>query len=234
MRPTSIFRSLALFTLSLVHFALSHSSHSSTGDHLSNHEGPPSDPVFERFHERHDLETPNAIDESENYTRIEKRGAIRVAYRTNVENANLYNAYQDMLYLVEFVYNNWKEIDPYILDTYFHPFHLPRVKKVAAMILQMARQGGVVDIAPNLQVFKPTDFNQIVLLREHGVGTLLAEAFEVGSRQNDPKIVIYDFGWQVLKNRRFLSDFPADCSKIGSKVDYRMQFLGGLIFHEVL
>ena len=89
-------------------------------------------------------------------------------------------------------------------------------------------------MAGNLQAYRPTDLSEIVLLRKHGLAPTLAQSFNIASRALDPKIAIYDFGWQVLRNRRFLSDYPADCSKIGSKVDYRMQFLGGLLFHEVL
>lgn len=89
-------------------------------------------------------------------------------------------------------------------------------------------------MAPNLPAFRPTDLSETVLLREHSVPPVLAASFNVAPRARDPKIAIHDFGWQVLRSRRFLSDCPADCSKISSKVDYRMQFLGGLIFHEVL
>lgn len=44
---------------------------------------------------------------------------------------------------------------------------------------------------------------------------------------------LQDFGRQVLGNTNSLSDCPADCSKIGSKVDCRIQSLDGLIFHEI-
>ena len=224
----------ALLILTLAPLSSSHYSHPEAGAHQGEHENSPSHVKFERFHEKHDLRDLNEFDDPENHTRLEKRGPIRVAYRTDSEKADLNHAYQDMLTLVGFVYNNWAQVDPDIFDVYFHPFHVTKVKQVAYTILRMAQPGGITDMPGSLQAFRPTDLSDIVLIREHGVPPILAESFNVGSRGLDPKIAIYDFGWQVLRNRRFLSDYPADCSKIGSKVDYRMQFLGGLLLHEVL
>lgn len=221
----------ALLILSLARLSLSQHSHPAVDTHPSEHANVPPRALFERFHEQQDLDE---YDEPENNTRLEKRGAMRVSYRTNVENADLYHAYQDMLYLVDYVYNHWTQIDPNIFQVYFHPVHVTKVQEVAYTVLKMAQRGGITNMPRNLQAFRPTDFSEIVLIREHGTPPILGESFNVGSRGLDPKISIYDFGWQVLKNRRFLSDYGKDCSKIGSKVDYRMQFLGGLLFHEVL
>ena len=162
---------------------------------------------------------------------LEKRGALIISYRTGSENADLNQAYQDMLTLVGYVYNNWQQIDVNIFNIYFHSFHNTKVKRVASTILQMAQPGGITNMPKNMQLLRPIDLNEIILIREHGMplNLTLAQSFNVANvllPGQNPKIVIYDFGWQVLKNRRFLSDFPADCSKIGSKVDYRMQFLG--------
>lgn len=236
MKPSLAVRSQAsvFLTLSLVQFTLSHYSHPAAGIHPSEHENLPSRAAIERFHEHHELGDLNEFDEPENHTRLEKRGAMRIGYRTNSENADLIHMYQDMLYLVGYVYNNWAGVDPDIFDVYFHPAHVTKVQQVAYTVLRMAQPGGITDMPRNLQAFRPTDLSEIVLLREHGVPPILAQSFGVGRRGLDPKIAIYDFGWQVLRNRRFLSDFPADCSKIGGKVDFRFQFLGGLLFHEVL
>lgn len=228
------FLASALLLLSLPRFSLSHYSHPGADIHPSAHESFPSRAAIERSHERHELGHINEFDESENHTRLEKRGPMRVSYRTDAENADLNHAYQDMLYFVGYVYNNWARVDPNIFETYFHPLHVTKVQQVAYTILQMAQPGGIADMPSYLQVYRPTDLSEIVLLREHGLPPVLAQSFKVGSRDLDQKIAIYDFGWQVLRNRRFLSDYPADCSKIGSKIDYRMQFLGGLLFHEVL
>ena len=237
MRQCLSTRSLAstLLILSLVRFSLSLHSHPADDTHQSEPGNVPPHALFKRFPEHQDLGRLNEYEEPENHTRLEKRGAIRVSYRTNVENADLYHAYQDMLYLVDYVQSRATQINPNIFDVYFHPFHATKVMKVAKTILQMAQPGGITSVPMDLQLYRPTDFSEIVLLREHGgVAPVLGEAFNYRSRALDPRIVIYDFGWQVLRNRRFLSDYPADCSKIGSKVDYRMQFLGGLILHEVL
>lgn len=232
MRPSLAIRSLAsaLLILSLAPSSLSHDSYPDP----SGPKNGPSRVAFDRIHERYDLKDPNEIDEPENHTKLEKRGAMRISYRTNTENADLNHAFQDMINFVGYVYNNWARVDPNIFETYFHPFHVAKVQQVAYTILRMAQDGGITDMPRNLQGFRPTDLSEIVLLRERGYPTRLAETFNYAPRALDPKIVIYDFGWQVLRNRRFLSDYPADCSKIGSKVDYRMQFLGGLLFHEVL
>lgn len=236
MRPSLAIAGVAstLFSLSLIPFSSSHHSHPEAGTHVSEHENIPSRATLERFSEHQDPENLNEFDEPENRTRLEKRGPMRVSYRTNIENAELYNVYQDMLHLIGYVYNNWAQVDPNIFDTYFHPFHVTKVKQVAYTVLRMAQPGGITDMAGNLQAFRPTDLSEIVLLRERGLSPILAQSSNVAPRALDPKIAIYDFGWQVLANRRFLSDYPADCSKIGSKVDYRMQFLGGLLWHEVL
>ena len=212
----------------------SHYSHPEAGTHQAELENSPSHVQFERFHEHHDLRDLDESDEPENHTRLEKRGPMRVSYRTNSENDDLNHAYQDLLTLVGFVYNNLARVDPNIFETYFHPFHFSKVQRVAYTILRMAQPGGITDMPGNLQAFRPTDLSEIVLIRERGLPPILAQSNNVASRALDPKIAIYDFGWQVLRNRRFLSDYPADCSKIGPKVDYRMQFMGGLLFHEVL
>lgn len=231
MRPSLAIACLvsALFSLGLIPLSASHRSHPEAGTYPSEHEKLPSRATFDRFHEHHEQGNLNEFDEPENQTRLEKRGPMRVSYRTNSEDADLNHIYQDMLTFVGFVYNNWARVDPNIFETYFHPFHVTKVQQVAYTVLRMAQPGGITDMAGNLQGFRPTDLSQIVLLREHGVPPILAQSFGVTSRGLDPKIAIYDFGWQVLGNRRFLSDYPADCSKIGSKVDYRMQFLGGLV-----
>ena len=236
MRPFQTIRFLtsALLVLSSAPFSLSHHSHPDASTRSSEHGKLPFRAQVERFREHHDLGDLNGFDEPENHTRLEKRGDIRVSYRTNSENADLNHMYQDMLYFVGYVYNRWARVDPNIFETYFNPTHVIKVQQVAYTILRMARPGGITDVPNNLQAFRPTDLSEIVLLRERGVSPTLAQAFNVGSRGLDPRIAVYDFGWQVLRNRRFLSDYPADCSKIGSKVDYRMQFLGGLLFHEVL
>ncbi|KAL9066906.1 MAG: hypothetical protein Q9161_007238 [Pseudevernia consocians] len=227
MRPSL---ASALLILSLAPFSLSHHSYPDP----SEPENGPSRVTFDRFHERYDLRDLNEFDEPENHTRLEKRGAMRVSYRTNAENADLNHAFQDMIDFVGYVYNNWARVDPNIFETYFLPLHVTKVQQVAYTILRMAQDGGITDMPQNLQAYRPTDLSEIVLLRERGLPPTLAQSFNVAPRALDPKIAVYDFGWQVLRNRRFLSDYPADCSKIGSKVDYRMQFLGGLLFHEVL
>lgn len=234
MKSSLAIRCLAstLLTLSLAPFSSSHYAHARASTHPSEHV--PSRVAFDRSHERDDLGALSEFDERENHTRLEKRGAMTIAYRSNAENADLNHAYQDMVYFVGYIYNNWARVDPNIFETYFHPFHVTKVQQVAYTILRMAQPGGITDMAGNLQAYRPTDLSEILLLREHGTAPNLAQSFNVAPRALDPKIAIYDFGWQVLRNRRFLSDYPADCSKIGSKVDYRMQFLGGLLFHEVL
>lgn len=236
MRPFLAFRFLtsALLVLSSAPFSLSHHSHSDASTRSSEHGNFPLRAEVERFREHHDLGDLNEFDEPENHTRLEKRGDMRVAYRTNSENDDLTHINQDMLTFVGYVYNNWARVDPNIFEIYFNPTHVIKVQQVGYTVLRMGQPGGITDMANNLQAFRPTDLSEIVLLREHGVPPILAQSFNVAPRALDPKIAIYDFGWQVLRNRRFLSDYPADCSKIGSKVDYRMQFLGGLLFHEVL
>lgn len=236
MRRFGAVRSLdfLLLVLSLASLSLSHYAHPDAGTSQSEHDEFPLRAEVERFREHHDLGDLNEFDEPENHTRLEKRGPMRVSYRTNSENADLIHMNQDMVYFVGYVYNNWARVDPNIFETYFNPTHVVKVQQVAYTVLRMNQPGGITAMPPNLQVFRPTDLSEIVLLREHGTPPTLAQSFGVRPRDLDPKIAIYDFGWQVLKNRRFLSDYPADCSKIGPKVDYRMQFLGGLLFHEVL
>ena len=57
----------------------------------------PSRLAFDRSHERHHLGALSGFDERENHTRLEKRGAMTIAYRSNAENADLNHAYQDMV-----------------------------------------------------------------------------------------------------------------------------------------
>lgn len=224
-----------LLFLSSAPFSLSHHSHPDAGTRSSDHDNFPLRAEVERFRKHHDLGDLNEFDEPANHTGLEKRGPMRVSWRTNSENADLNHMYQDMVTFVGFVYNNWARVDPNIFETYFNPTHVIKVQQVAYTVLRMAQPGGITDMPGNLQIYLPTDLSQIVLMRNRGLSPILAQAFKVRSRGDlDPRIELYDFGWQVLRNRRFLSDYPADCSKIGSKVDYRMQFLGGLLFHEVL
>ena len=236
MRPFLAIRFLssALLVLSSAPFSLSHHSHPDASIRSSERGNFPLRTEVERFRAHHDLGDFNEFEEPENHTRLEKRDPIRVSYRTISENADLNHMYQDMVTFVGYVYNNWARLDPNIFEIYFNPTHVIRVQQVGYTVLRMGQPGGITNMPTNLQHFRPTDLSDIVLLRERGVSPTLAQAFNVGSRGLDPRIAIYDFGWQVLSNRRLLSNYPADCSRIGSKVDYRMQFLGGLLFHEVL
>ena len=236
MTPFGPLRALCsvFLVLSLTPSSLSHYGHPVAGTSPQEHDEFPLRAEVERFRKRHSLEYLNEFDEPENHTRLEKRGSMRVSYRTSFENADLIHMNQDMLYIVGYVYDRWAQVDPNIYEIYFNPVHVIKVQQVAYTVLRMGQPGGITDMDPHLQAFRPTDLSEIVLLREHGTPPTLAQSFGVRPRDLDPKIAIYDFGWQVLRNRRFLSDYPADCSKIGSKADYRMQFLGGLLFHEVL
>jgi len=190
-----------------------------------------------------DVQDVDEHDIPENHTLLErslhKRGSISIAYPRGRESdsVDLQHEYNDFLTLIARIYSNWNTIPDATFNVYFHPADKDRVKAVLDTLIGMAQPGGLgAHLAPNLQPFKPWDFSQIVLKRTHGypLFPILAQSFNFvpnPARTEQQTIKIYDFGWQVLYHR-FLNQYT--CRDIGPKVNYKFQFLGGLILHEVL
>lgn len=182
-----------------------------------------------------EYEEPDSIienrDEKQNETVLRKRGEMRIIGRTADEEADLNQGYQDMLTLINYINSNFDSIDAAIFDVYFDPSQRAKVKAVASTIIAMSQSGGITNMARSMRQYRPADLNDIALLRDHGTPPTLAQAINTGTAVFDPAIYIYDFGWQVLY-RRLLSEYT--CAMLDQKVNYKMQFLGGLIFHEVL
>ena len=80
----------------------------------------------------------------------------------------------------------------------------------------------------------PYDLGEITIQRPNGGYPKLAESFNVRAANvpQYPFINIYNFGWGALWKRRRAD---LECGKdIGPKVNFKMHFLGSLLFHEVM
>ncbi|KAL8868536.1 MAG: hypothetical protein Q9174_004926 [Haloplaca sp. 1 TL-2023] len=140
-------------------------------------------------------------------------------------------AWVDLSNVVDVVVQN---PNPNVLQNYFDPGDAGDVANVFQTIQGMIAPGGVQN-PPNAGL-GPTDLQEIQVLRTNaGCGNLvLAFSEAVGTStnvRNPRKITICDFGWNVLY-RRLRRDLT--CEMIGPKVNYKMQFLGPLLLHEVL
>ncbi|KAL8945831.1 MAG: hypothetical protein Q9222_007686 [Ikaeria aurantiellina] len=139
-------------------------------------------------------------------------------------------AFQDLRDLVNTVVAN---PNPGVLQNYFDPNDAGDVANVFQTVQQMIGIGGVPN--PPHPGFGPTDLANIQIRRSNeGCGPLVL-AYSQGvatlSAANTRLITICDFGWNVLF-KRLRRDI--ECSDIGPKVNYKMQFLGGIMLHEIL
>ena len=116
------------------------------------------------------------------------------------------------------------------------------ITAVFQTVLDMSQPGGTQAQDPALRQYGPTALDQITVKRVHGgqplnpgTGAVLADSDNVSINDMStgaiPTTQVYDWGWQVLY-RRFR--YEIDCSMIGPKVNYKMQFLGGVLLHEIL
>ncbi len=190
MRSSLAIRYLAsaLLTLSLASLSSSHHSHPEAGTHQAELENSPSHVQFERFHEHHDLRDLNDFDEPENHTRLEKRGAMRVSYRTDSEKRRSESRISRPINLRRLCLQQLGSSRPQHLRDLFPPLSTsPRSSKLRTPFCAWPKPGGITDMPGNLQAFRPTDLSEIVLIRERGLPPTLAQSFNVAPRALDPK-----------------------------------------------
>ena len=121
-----------------------------------------------------------------------------------------------------------------VLQNYFDPDDAGDVANVFQTVQGMIAPGGV-QSPPNAGL-GPTDLQEIRILRNNARCQPLVLAFSeaVGTStnaRNPRQITVCDFGWNTLY-RRLRRDLT--CDMIGPKINYKMQFLGPLLLHEVL
>ncbi|KAL8965295.1 MAG: hypothetical protein Q9183_003927 [Haloplaca sp. 2 TL-2023] len=162
---------------------------------------------------------------------LDKRGLFDLSEVSGGDASIIQQAWVDMSNLVDIVVQNPNQN---VLQNYFDPNDAGDVANVFGTVQGMIAPGGVQN-PPNAGL-GPTDLQQIRIRRTNeGCGALvLAFSEGIGTStnvRNPRQITICDFGWNVLY-RRLRSDLT--CDMIGPKINYKMQFLGPLLLHEVL
>lgn len=120
------------------------------------------------------------------------------------------------------------------LQNYFDSNDATDVANVFTTLQKMIAPGGVQN--PPNRGLGPTDLGEIQVRQTNDGCNPLVLAYSVGlgtstNARNPRQITICDFGWNVLY-RRLRRDLT--CDMIGPKVNYKMQFLGPLLLHEIL
>ncbi|KAL6716725.1 hypothetical protein ACLMJK_006293 [Lecanora helva] len=136
----------------------------------------------------------------------------------------------DLIELVTYVAENPNQQS---LDRYFAPQHHADVTSIFNAVRRMSVPRGIPE-NQRIPDFRPYSLSDITVAREkNGAFGPLAESFYVNRTSTEPSlIVIYDFGWTALWQRR-RQDLA--CQRdIGPKTNYKMYFLGSLFLHEVL
>lgn len=134
----------------------------------------------------------------------------------------------DMELLVNFLVQNWRVIPSSIFNLYFAPTSNGKVSQISQTVNQMAKSDG--DTSGN-PLFQPFDLSKITLARHPGLAPNLSDATNLTPQSTNPSIYITDFGWQVLY-KRTLEEFT--CNMLAPKLNYKFQFLGGVILSDVL
>ena len=186
------------------------------------------DQVYSReFHSIEDLNTTR-----DDLIELRRRGEFLLSSVSAGDATILRQAFVDMLELVNFVAMN---PNPRIFQRYFDPQYVADVNAIFATVRDMAADGGIPRPANGAKKVRPYDISEITILR--GEGKLPNVAFSLNTRpqpaNDDPQtITVTSFGWGALW-RLLRGDL--ECGRdIGPKVDYKMHFLGSLLFHEVL
>ncbi|KAL8685685.1 MAG: hypothetical protein Q9218_007601 [Villophora microphyllina] len=167
---------------------------------------------------------------SDNDTSLVKRTIWDLSDMTGGDKTIVIQAFNDMSEVVKEVVENPNLA---VLANYFDTGDAEDVAKVFQTVQAMLQPGGVPN--PPFPGYKPTNLNQVKIRRQGlltgcGPGVLAFTNGHSGT-ESEMATIICDFGWNVLY-RRLRQDLT--CDKIGPKINYKMQFLGPLLLHEVL
>ncbi|KAL8688780.1 MAG: hypothetical protein Q9218_005395 [Villophora microphyllina] len=170
--------------------------------------------------------------EPEGHKILGKRGLFDLSLVSGGTASIIQQAWVDLSNVVNVVVANPNQN---VLQNYFDPNDAADVANIFTTLQQMIAPGGVQN--PPNQGLGPTDLQQIQVRRTNdGCENPLVLAYSVGlgtstNARNPRQITICDFGWNVLY-RRLRRDIT--CDMIGPKINYKMQFLGPLLLHEIL
>ena len=140
-------------------------------------------------------------------------------------------AYRD-LYLVLKTVTNPTNFHPETFTRYFDISHKAGVNRTFQAVLDMATSG--VNAIPPRTALSPLNLNAIQVSKVAGGVddfTYLARSYNVERTDVNPRIEVYNVGWNSLWRRR--TD-DISCDDIGPTTDWKMHFLGTLLLHETL
>ncbi|KAL8729207.1 MAG: hypothetical protein Q9181_005080 [Wetmoreana brouardii] len=169
--------------------------------------------------------------EPDGHKDLGRRGLFDLSEVTGGTASIIQQAWVDLSNVVNVVVANPNQN---VLQNYFDPNDAGDVASVFTTVQQMIAPGGFQN--PPNQGLGPTDLQDIKIRRSNdGCGNplILAHSEGIGTStnaRNPRQITICDFGWNVLY-RRLRRDIT--CDMIGPKVNYKMQFLGPLLLHEI-
>ncbi|KAI4194972.1 MAG: hypothetical protein LQ350_007458 [Teloschistes chrysophthalmus] len=169
--------------------------------------------------------------EPEGHKTLGKRGLFDLSLVNGGTATIIQQAWVDLSNLIDIVVANPNQN---VLQSYFDPNDAADVANVFTTLQKMFAPGGVQN--PPNQGLGPTDLGEIQVRQTNDGCSPLVLAYSVGlgtstNARNPRQITICDFGWNVLY-RRLRRDLT--CDMIGPKVNYKMQFLGPLLLHEIL
>lgn len=168
-------------------------------------------------------------DSPHSHVKFAKRSLYNLAGNNPADESILGQAFLDLQTLVTFVAGN---PNAQVLARYFDPTDAADVTAVFTTVMQMASVNPPTNPPGGAREgLVPTDLHNISVVRSSGGFPDLAESFNVGIKDHNQQIKVYNFGWSALWQRLLSS---IQCSDIGPKTNYKMHFLGSLLLHETL
>ena len=226
MMLTIKFFHVCFFTLPL--FATIATSHML--DHKANHHGLDTRFAHGSLEDRFAEAAFDSAEEAPGqlHRKFTKRSLYNLAGNNPSDESILGQAFLDLQTLVTYVAGN---PNPQVLARYFDPNDANDVAAIFTTVMQMASLNPPQNPAGARQNLAPTDLHNISVVRAGGGFPDLAESFNIGARDQNQQIKVYNFGWSGLWQRLLQS---IKCSDIGPKTNYKMHFLGSLLLHETL